>query len=362
MYVNKSSILQPLHVDTYIFQFDKNFAKMKSEKKVKDSPSALAFTSPEKRQVTANLVETQNIIKKKFKKAYLNRMKREREWKKVFKPITTKIDESTKKFEPDKKKRKRTDSDNENDDSAVSEDATPFAFRPSRQSKWTSSTPRGILQKSKGGLTQSEIFQSIIEPNSSIENLNKSKKNLSLAGSPRRTRSQTIQKKLDLDNYSYKIVDDLDKYENYTKFPSKDLSVILDKKNKTTGQMERMLVKYNDLPVKLQKEWTRERRDTSNVLSPLVEKKTRSKSSSESGAQSLALQQQKRSGRGIKPLDFNFIPYNKNSEIVYEYFDDPNEICDRLRLLISSRMAGNNNHIQEINSIIEELRELGYIV
>lgn len=62
--------------------------------------------------------------------------------------------------------------------------------------------------------------------------------------------------------------------------------------------------------------------------------------------------------RSGKPLDFNFIPYNHKARIVYEYFDDPNELCERLRLLISSRAAGNTNHLQEINSIVEELREL----
>lgn len=70
-----------------------------------------------------------------------------------------------------------------------------------------------------------------------------------------------------------------------------------------------------------------------------------------------------RQGKAIQPfnnhsIDFDFIPYNRKNRIIYEYFDDPNELCERLQLLISSRMAGNTNHKQEINSIIEELREL----
>lgn len=56
-----------------------------------------------------------------------------------------------------------------------------------------------------------------------------------------------------------------------------------------------------------------------------------------------------------RSLETEFIPYNDN--IVYEYYDNPNELCDRLRLLIASKHAGNSNHAQEINSIIEELRE-----
>lgn len=65
---------------------------------------------------------------------------------------------------------------------------------------------------------------------------------------------------------------------------------------------------------------------------------------------------EKKSGSGI---EVDFIPYNEN--VVYEFYDDPNELCERLRLLIASRAAGNSNHSQEINSIISELREAGVI-
>lgn len=54
-------------------------------------------------------------------------------------------------------------------------------------------------------------------------------------------------------------------------------------------------------------------------------------------------------------LEKKFIPYAEN--IVYEYYDNPNELCERLKLLVSSKRAGNSNHDQEINSILEELRE-----
>lgn len=60
-------------------------------------------------------------------------------------------------------------------------------------------------------------------------------------------------------------------------------------------------------------------------------------------------------------IESSFIPYRRNTNIVYEYFDDPNELCDRLRLLVSSKLAGNSNHTQEINSIVRQLRELGLI-
>lgn len=60
-----------------------------------------------------------------------------------------------------------------------------------------------------------------------------------------------------------------------------------------------------------------------------------------------------------KGLEKTFIPYTEN--IVYEYYDDPNELVDRLMLLVSSKTAGNTNHDQEINSIVEELRERNII-
>jgi hypothetical protein len=47
---------------------------------------------------------------------------------------------------------------------------------------------------------------------------------------------------------------------------------------------------------------------------------------------------------------------NLNS-VRYEYWDDGNELVERLRLLIASQQAGNNSVNNEIISIIEELRE-----
>ncbi|XP_011858311.1 PREDICTED: uncharacterized protein LOC105555879 [Vollenhovia emeryi] len=51
-----------------------------------------------------------------------------------------------------------------------------------------------------------------------------------------------------------------------------------------------------------------------------------------------------------------------DNKVDYVHWDDPNELTDRLRLLDSSRLAGNNAHDNEILSIIEELREAGFII
>ncbi|KAL4713349.1 hypothetical protein ACJJTC_016817 [Scirpophaga incertulas] len=51
--------------------------------------------------------------------------------------------------------------------------------------------------------------------------------------------------------------------------------------------------------------------------------------------------------------------YKKNTD--YIYWDDPNELIERLKLLIASQNAGNTNHDNEILSIIEELKEADII-
>lgn len=43
------------------------------------------------------------------------------------------------------------------------------------------------------------------------------------------------------------------------------------------------------------------------------------------------------------------------------YWDDPNELVNRLKLLVASTDAGNTSHKNEIINIIQELRESGYI-
>lgn len=47
--------------------------------------------------------------------------------------------------------------------------------------------------------------------------------------------------------------------------------------------------------------------------------------------------------------------YRKNTDFIY--WDDPNELVERLKLLIASKHAGNTSHDNEIISILEELKE-----
>lgn len=58
-----------------------------------------------------------------------------------------------------------------------------------------------------------------------------------------------------------------------------------------------------------------------------------------------------RSQEGAGMLDLS------NKKIDFVYYDNINEIVERLKLLVSSQMAGHTGHQNEIESILEELRE-----
>lgn len=67
----------------------------------------------------------------------------------------------------------------------------------------------------------------------------------------------------------------------------------------------------------------------------------------------------KKRGSGMSSNDL--IRFDRNEHVSYTYWDNANELIDRLRLLISSQSAGNTGHTNEIVSIIEELRESNII-
>jgi hypothetical protein len=84
-----------------------------------------------------------------------------------------------------------------------------------------------------------------------------------------------------------------------------------------------------------------------------------------SSSQSIGMQNY--SGDGLpSAIDFTTKEFHnkKNNDIsvgpcanTVTYWDDPNELVDRLRLLVSSTSAGHTGHNNEIISILEELRE-----
>lgn len=70
---------------------------------------------------------------------------------------------------------------------------------------------------------------------------------------------------------------------------------------------------------------------------------------------------EKKTGTSLKrKIQTNFKRVNKRGAD-YVYWDDPNELVDRLRLLMASQISGHTGHNNEIISIIEELREANLI-
>ncbi len=68
--------------------------------------------------------------------------------------------------------------------------------------------------------------------------------------------------------------------------------------------------------------------------------------------------------KGIKNQIRSGLKVPLNSNYQYVYYDDPNELVDRLKLLYGEQMAGNINNptiINEFQEIIQELRELGIV-
>lgn len=51
----------------------------------------------------------------------------------------------------------------------------------------------------------------------------------------------------------------------------------------------------------------------------------------------------------------------ENDNIIRNYSDNPNELCDRLRLLLTSQLVG-VNQIEEINTIISKLHDLDILI
>lgn len=60
-------------------------------------------------------------------------------------------------------------------------------------------------------------------------------------------------------------------------------------------------------------------------------------------------------------LDYDNRMYYNKKPMEYVYWDDPNELVDRLKLLLASKDSGNTSHDNEIVAIINELKEANII-
>lgn len=379
---------------------------MRSVKRIKQSPSQKALSSPTKRQAISNLVEARNTIKHKFKKAYEERIARERGFSETFKPITSAIT-SLKSSSSSGKKQK-------NEDVEVKKEK-----KSSQKKRFAASTPYARKHLSYDSYDEGTIADDENGRKKARKGNGSDQRSRTLIGSELLTDDETYNQfhsipstsrqayqtlKHSPEAFTYEVEDDEDDIEDYgIKQPSDELNVQVTRTDKKTGLMTPATMKWRDLPSNVKRDRIKDRERIGDfVRNPTVEKSLKKESSVRKKKQ---LEEQistfrnkppilrkpmpsddddekkkknetlrrssRRKGKGLggggsmkatnKLVDFDFIPYNVKNNVIYEYFDDPNELCDRLRLLVSSRMAGNTNHMQEINSIIEELHELGYI-
>lgn len=286
-----------------------------------ETPSTITSKLHSKAQILSELNETRNIIKNKFRKAYTNRMTRERNLRETVKPIISEIGTSKSGTIETKIKTEPRGLPilsalrrlHETKQRETPENVSPGEF-------FSAKTTR--TDKMKADPNQFHYNEpSTSKPIETLSGLPKAQKNPNLS---------IVRRKL---NFTPSL-DDLPEHESIKVKP------------KVSTARARIL------PDSLSGISSRTRKQI--IEGQPIGSRTRLKSMSKA-----------RTGKGLKShanhVDFNFIPYSKNDHIIYEYFDDPNELCERLRLLVSSRMAGNTNHMQEINSIVEELRELEYI-
>lgn len=346
---------------------------MRPLKHTDDSPTNAAMTSSNKKRILSELIATRNTIKNKFKKAFTTRVKRERKMGEVMKPITKSINE----FAGGKKKKE------EKDEMMKITEKPSFSFKPKRL---FASTPKSII-RSKGKRDQmsnksrnmNRSLQPTFDFHSALDD------NSYMTGYDTLINDVSGEADDEMNKYLYEISYDDDRVDRYDKVPDANMTVFGTRTLKETGHMEPIRMKFSKLPLDVQNQWKEERKYTFGLMKGTQQKGALNREvyTSDEGDDEGDLGDMggvgtaRRRGRpkgsttkrgkgyGInmnsRAVDFDFIPYSASDRIVYEYFDDPNELCERLRLLVSSRMAGNTNHMQEINSIIEELRELGCI-
>lgn len=358
-----------------------------------------------KKQILSELAQTRNIIKNKYKQAYSDRIERERKMQETFKPVITELKPITDIFKKSSKEGKNTIKKEEkkcdvadlcyNKDFANNSTSAPV-YSPTTT---TSTAPVFSTPISKTARIINDEETSPVKSSSSKtkkKSPNRRRRGHQIFDSYMDTQKKWLNKKHQEQRISKA---DQQHIEQMPKLPSSPDSkdepeeispatmrkyglmefprpLSTKRRNGVPTDSQFLLTKAPDLmpnskilPAKRgngNKRILPTKRRLINDSQSLLSKRKRNSTDNfhvlPSKRKRYDISYDNASGDGIQsPLDFNFIPYISNPRIVYQHFDDPNEICERLRLLISSRLAGNSNHMHEISSIIEELREIGCI-
>lgn len=292
--------------------------------------------SSTKKRILSELVAARNIIKNKFRKAYTDRVKRERTIRDIMKPVLSTAEEYEKK-----KMGENASIENKN-----------TTTKPSKLKPFVTPKPRQILRKSMKKRLRKATSDSDDVDVDNNEHIVQKSPNYYMMALARQT-SNKFKEKTPVSTQSKNVAP-----RQKDQWRAGRRSNRIESVNKKRGlqQDDNEMENAWTSPISSQNRSESEDRRPSSSREVVLTRNERKQ---------LERNQLEKGGAGIsrksKSIDFNFIPYDVNNRIIYEYFDDPNELCERLRLLVSSRMAGNTNHMQEMNSIIEELRELNFI-
>lgn len=345
-----------------------------------DTPSTKAFLAPAKRQVISDLIATQNVIRNKFKKAYTDRIRTVKNVAQILKPVI----------------------------SAITKSKTDVNKPPSNSSSNTKSTAPLSSEflstpKASSDINKSKLSELKISPTRSFyipPTDNAQQRDYILGNNPfPRSKKPTQSLRTQLLQSLFKKKLSYDSDIEHIGYSDKDRTLRGNESDDDEDEQNNVRGAVGGLPKTKMMKTTR-KSDKNKSVEPSINPKAlvglpmtgyktqpsiipqpshvniglneekngrAAKTSSEKiGVSTRSQTSHMRKGCGLtrrrrRLTDFDFIPYNINSRIIYEPYADANELYSRLRLLVSSRAAGNTNHLQEINSLIVELHELGYI-
>lgn len=191
----------------------------------------------DEKKVLAGLVSAQNAIKNKFKRAYAERLSRNKKIKEIMSPVLS----TYKDFERKNKVKK------------------PNTFQNN------SFTPKKTRRK-----TPKKSVSTSIENDSENSDENETGGISYDSGSDFEGHSSTPYPKLQDDNnsdmFTYKVTSDNDIMENYGSFPAKNVVIYGKKKNKLTGKTSLIKMFFKDLSPNRQKQWSSERKKIKDQL------------------------------------------------------------------------------------------------
>lgn len=309
--------------------------------------------SSKEKNIKSALIKTTNSIRKKYKNFYKTRVENQEHLKELYKPITTSIDKinlynnNNKNVENNKKKVKFD----------FSTPNTPKSRRRlfNDESEWFSDYDTADSINSNENNNNNSDEDNEDHNNHNLNNSSQTKTiRAYLLSSPSFT-SPTY------DNI-YGVRKDGDKYKignTEVTFDSSDIIINGDKFKFSKGLYDLLFRVKPDTQHQTETDLNQYKEILKKTSAHKVNYDAKSRMRHSNTHKYINIIKPMFAKRGSGLLDYMQV---NNNKIDYKYWDDPNELVNRLRLLISSKAAGHTGHDNEIISIIEELKEANFII